>query len=200
MSKIRVYEYAKKHNISSKEIITKLKEMNIEVSNHMATIEDAEVKKLDETFSKKDNKATQQKPENSQTGQQPQRSTNSRPTQAQRQNQRPAQSTQRPQVQTKTPKAFEEAADKNAAPSKVKVVSPPKRSKARSKTRNLNRKKIRSSTMLIKLRLNLIIIIIKIEIIIIKIRKSLIRQFNKPSQPRRKERRSSQRKILLVNH
>ncbi|WP_420491236.1 translation initiation factor IF-2 N-terminal domain-containing protein, partial [Neobacillus vireti] len=28
MSKIRVYEYAKKHNISSKEIINKLKEMN----------------------------------------------------------------------------------------------------------------------------------------------------------------------------
>ncbi|MBT2720649.1 translation initiation factor IF-2 [Bacillus sp. ISL-46] len=125
MSKIRVYEYAKKHNISSKEIITKLKEMNIEVSNHMATIEDAEVKKLDETFSKKDNKAPQQTTENRQNGQQQQR-TNSRPTQAQRQNQRPAQSTQRPQVQTKTPKAFEEAADKNAAPSKVKVVSPPK--------------------------------------------------------------------------
>ena len=38
MSKIRVYEYAKKNNISSKEVITKLKEMNIEVSNHMATI------------------------------------------------------------------------------------------------------------------------------------------------------------------
>ncbi|MEH7073589.1 translation initiation factor IF-2 [Neobacillus drentensis] len=125
MSKIRVYEYAKKHNISSKEIITKLKEMNIEVSNHMATIEDAEVKKLDATFNKQNN-APQQKPENTQNGQQ--QRTNSRPTgqQQQRQTQRPAQSAQRPQVQTKTPKAFEEAADKNAAPSKVKVVSPPK--------------------------------------------------------------------------
>jgi len=61
MSKIRVYEYAKKHNISSKEIITKLKEMNIEVSNHMATIEDAEVKKLDATFNKQENNAPQQK-------------------------------------------------------------------------------------------------------------------------------------------
>jgi translation initiation factor IF-2 len=92
----------------------------------MATIEDAEVKKLDETFSKKDNKSSQQKPENRQNGQQPQR-TNSRPAaQQQRQNQRPAQSAQRPQVQTKTPKAFEEAADKNVAPTKVKVVSPPK--------------------------------------------------------------------------
>ncbi|PFP30694.1 translation initiation factor IF-2 [Bacillus sp. AFS073361] len=125
MSKIRVYEYAKKHNISSKEIITKLKEMNIEVSNHMATIEDADVKKLDETFSKKENKTSQQQ-ENKQNGQQSQR-TNSRPAQGQqRQNQRPAQSTQRPQVQTKTAKAFEEAADNNVAPTKVKVVSPPK--------------------------------------------------------------------------
>jgi translation initiation factor IF-2 len=123
MSKIRVYEYAKKHNISSKEIITKLKEMNIEVSNHMATIEDAEVKKLDATFSKIESKTPQQKQEN---GQQQQRSNTRPPQQQQRQNQRPAQSAQRPPVQTKTPKAFEEAADKNAAPSKVKVVSPPK--------------------------------------------------------------------------
>lgn len=52
MSKIRVYEYAKKHNISSKDVITKLKEMNIEVSNHMATIEDAAVVKLDATYNK----------------------------------------------------------------------------------------------------------------------------------------------------
>jgi translation initiation factor IF-2 len=38
MSKMRVYEYAKKHNVSSKELITKLKDMNIEVSNHMTMI------------------------------------------------------------------------------------------------------------------------------------------------------------------
>ncbi|WP_026566470.1 translation initiation factor IF-2 [Bacillus sp. UNC41MFS5] len=126
MSKIRVYEYAKKHNISSKEIITKLKEMNIEVSNHMATIEDADVKKLDAAFSKKENNTPQQKQENKQNGQQSQR-TNSRPgQQQQRSSQRPAQSAQRPQVQTKTAKAFEEAADNNVAPTKVKVVSPPK--------------------------------------------------------------------------
>jgi translation initiation factor IF-2 len=53
MSKMRVYEYAKKQNISSKEIISKLKEMNIEVNNHMATIEDDVVIKLDETYNKK---------------------------------------------------------------------------------------------------------------------------------------------------
>ncbi|MFZ7943742.1 translation initiation factor IF-2 [Neobacillus sp. 19] len=123
MSKIRVYEYAKKHNISSKEIINKLKEMNIEVSNHMATIEDADVKKLDAAYNKKENNAPQQKKNNGQ-----QNRTNTRPGQQQnRPNQRPAQSGQKPPVQAKTAKAFEEAADKNATPSKVKVVSPPKK-------------------------------------------------------------------------
>lgn len=53
MTKIRVYEYAKKHNVSSKEIIQKLKEMNIEVTNHMATIEDPTVKKLDQAYQAK---------------------------------------------------------------------------------------------------------------------------------------------------
>ncbi|MBO9128861.1 translation initiation factor IF-2 [Bacillus sp. 165] len=47
MSKIRVYEYAKTNNISSKEVITKLKEMNIEVANHMAMLDDDVIGKLD---------------------------------------------------------------------------------------------------------------------------------------------------------
>ncbi|MEC3435192.1 translation initiation factor IF-2 N-terminal domain-containing protein, partial [Bacillus cereus] len=47
MSKIRVHEYAKKNNISSKDLMTKLKEMNIEVSNHMTMLEDEVVNKLD---------------------------------------------------------------------------------------------------------------------------------------------------------
>ncbi|QWC24513.1 translation initiation factor IF-2 [Bacillus haikouensis] len=51
MSKTRVYEYAKKYNVSSKDVISKLKQLNIEVSNHMATIEDETVKKLDSMFS-----------------------------------------------------------------------------------------------------------------------------------------------------
>ncbi len=50
VSKIRVYEYAKKHNISSKDIITKLKEMNIEVSNHMTMLDDEVVNKLDNQY------------------------------------------------------------------------------------------------------------------------------------------------------
>ncbi|KZE07355.1 Translation initiation factor 2 [Bacillus mycoides] len=51
MSKIRVHEYAKKNNISSKDLMTKLKEMNIEVSNHMTMLEDEVVNKLDNQYS-----------------------------------------------------------------------------------------------------------------------------------------------------
>jgi translation initiation factor IF-2 len=115
MSKIRVYEYAKKYNISSKDVITKLKEMNIEVSNHMATIEDAAVGKLDATFKKKEDSSQQKQ---------------NKPQQDNRPNQRPnkPQQVQKPQVQPKTsPKAFEDDDAKNTAPSKVKVVSPPKK-------------------------------------------------------------------------
>jgi translation initiation factor IF-2 len=56
MSKMRVYEYAKKQNISSKEVINILKELNVEVSNHMATIEDDMVEQLDKRFTKKEEK------------------------------------------------------------------------------------------------------------------------------------------------
>jgi translation initiation factor IF-2 len=52
MSKVRVYEYAKKHNLSSKDVISKLKEHGVEVSNHMTAIEDDSVKKLDSFFVK----------------------------------------------------------------------------------------------------------------------------------------------------
>ncbi len=54
MSKMRVYEYAKKQNVSSREVIAKLKEMNIEVSNHMATIDAEAINKLDGLFDKKE--------------------------------------------------------------------------------------------------------------------------------------------------
>ena len=70
MSKVRIYEYAKKHNVSSKDVISKLKEMNIEVSNHMATLEDDTVKKLEKSYggnsgNSSDNAPKQDKPKNS---------------------------------------------------------------------------------------------------------------------------------------
>ena len=52
MTKMRVYEYAKKNSLASKEVIQKLKELNIDISNHMSTISSDIITKLDETFKK----------------------------------------------------------------------------------------------------------------------------------------------------
>ncbi|WP_121609223.1 translation initiation factor IF-2 [Mesobacillus foraminis] len=89
MSKTRVYEYAKKHNVSSKDVITKLKEMNIEVSNHMTAIETDTVRRLDAIYNKTNDKQPQQ--------QQPRQEQNQRP-QGQGQ-QQSGQGQQRPQGQ-----------------------------------------------------------------------------------------------------
>src|SRR5699024_3885988 len=48
MTKTRIYEYARQNNISSKAVRGHLKEMKIDVSNHMANISDDTKKKLDE--------------------------------------------------------------------------------------------------------------------------------------------------------
>ncbi|ASB89571.1 translation initiation factor IF-2 [Bacillus sonorensis] len=52
MAKMRVYEYAKAINVSSKDVIASLKDMNIEVNNHMAMIEENAIKQLDKKFKK----------------------------------------------------------------------------------------------------------------------------------------------------
>ncbi len=81
MTKIRVHEYAKKVDKPSKEIIQQLSKLNIEVANHMATLEDNAVTKLDGIYK---NSAQGQRPQTQsrpQTGGQsrPQGQTQSRP-------------------------------------------------------------------------------------------------------------------------
>ncbi len=50
MSKVRVYELAKKLDMSSKELINKLEELSIEVNSHMSSLEEEEVKIIEELF------------------------------------------------------------------------------------------------------------------------------------------------------
>ncbi len=52
MMKTRVYEYAKKHNMSSKEILNLLKRLNIEVANHMSIMDEEMVNKIEEHMAK----------------------------------------------------------------------------------------------------------------------------------------------------
>ncbi|HSJ38422.1 MAG TPA: translation initiation factor IF-2 [Planococcus sp. (in: firmicutes)] len=58
MSKIRVHEYAKKVDKPSKEIIQQLTKMDISVTNHMSTLEDNAVSKLDGIYKKSSSAST----------------------------------------------------------------------------------------------------------------------------------------------
>jgi len=58
MSKMRVYEYAKQKNMTSREVINLLKELDVDVSNHMATITTNVIKQLDEKVSGSNKKET----------------------------------------------------------------------------------------------------------------------------------------------
>ncbi|MBS4198997.1 translation initiation factor IF-2 [Bacillus sp. FJAT-49732] len=116
MSKVRVYEYAKKQNTSSKDVISKLKSLNIEVSNHMSMIDAQTAGKLDSIYNGKstqsDSKKTSQqlkaqpnsknsvqKPYSNQTGQRPQSNQTGQRPQSNQTGQRPQsnQTGQRPQ-------------------------------------------------------------------------------------------------------
>lgn len=60
MSKMRVYEYAKKNQVTSKQVIEQLKKLNIDVANHMSSITAETIAKLDQTFRKQEQKQTEQ--------------------------------------------------------------------------------------------------------------------------------------------
>ncbi|MGC4375675.1 translation initiation factor IF-2 [Fictibacillus sp. Mic-4] len=74
MSKMRVYEYAKQKNVQSKDIIDKLKKINVNVSNHMSMIDEEAIQKLNDAYqsgkSQKplNSKDERRKPDNSNSG------------------------------------------------------------------------------------------------------------------------------------
>ncbi|GEN55819.1 translation initiation factor IF-2 [Halolactibacillus alkaliphilus] len=50
MAKVRVYEYAKTHDLSSKDVVNTLKELGSDVSNHMSTMTDEEIELLNQHY------------------------------------------------------------------------------------------------------------------------------------------------------
>ena len=50
MSNVRVHEYAKKVNKTSKEVIEQLAKLNQPVNNHMAVLNETTLSKLDSVF------------------------------------------------------------------------------------------------------------------------------------------------------
>lgn len=143
MTKMRVYEYAKKNNVTSKVVIEKLKELNIEVSNHMTTIEPNAIKQLDETFGKGKSQSTKEPMTNKQsenkqtnrnkqqTGENKQKSkggTQSNKNRSQSSNKKTTQAKINPTAKkVPTPViADDEVLDDVAIPNRVKVKTPPK--------------------------------------------------------------------------
>ncbi|MBT2681396.1 translation initiation factor IF-2 [Bacillus sp. ISL-35] len=137
MSKTRVYEYAKKHNLSSKDVIIKLKEMNIEVSNHMTAMEEETVKKLDSIYQKKDGNQPAKKPQQNQPKaaqgdkQGQNRNQGQKPNQGQNRNQGQNQQKnnngqQKPQLKT-TASAFSDDERRATTPEKVKTSAAAKK-------------------------------------------------------------------------
>lgn len=143
MTKMRVYEYAKKNNVTSKVVIEKLKELNIEVSNHMTTIEPSAIKQLDETFGKGKSQSTKEPMTNKQsenkqtnrnkpqTGENKQKSkggTQLNKNRSQNSNKKTTQAKIKPTAKkVPTPViADEEVLDDVAIPNRVKVKTPPK--------------------------------------------------------------------------
>ncbi|EHV0651287.1 translation initiation factor IF-2 [Listeria monocytogenes] len=63
MSKVRVYEYAKEHQVSSKKVIGALKDLGIEVANHMSTINENALRQLDNAIDGTNKKAEAPKKE-----------------------------------------------------------------------------------------------------------------------------------------
>ena len=99
MTKIRVHEYAKKVNRTSKEVIDELEKNNVSVSNHMATLDTESISKLDRKFGGQKTGQTApktapaaSKPSNGQTNNQ--QGTQQRSTQRPQNTNRPAQSGQ----------------------------------------------------------------------------------------------------------
>src|SRR5690625_4011194 len=59
MKKLRVYEYARQLNMSSKEILTILKRLDIKVSNHMSVIDEEMIQQVEQFFKNVKEKAAQ---------------------------------------------------------------------------------------------------------------------------------------------
>ncbi len=63
MTKIRVHEYAKQVNRTSKEVIDELGKINVSVTNHMSTLDNDSITKLNSKFSGNVNKQSAPKVE-----------------------------------------------------------------------------------------------------------------------------------------
>lgn len=132
MSRMRIYEYAKQQNVTSREIVEKLKALNIKVSNHMSMIDDEMIKKLENASDKKENKQDGKKVVKNRQ-QKKDRSFKAQPKKTQK--------SQSKQTTKEKPKKSQRNEAK-AEPKKTTIEQPPqKQKKANKKNKKQNRNK-----------------------------------------------------------
>ena len=56
LGKIKIYDIAKKLNLTSKEVLEVAKKLNINVKSHLSGIEEEEAKRIEDDINKKENK------------------------------------------------------------------------------------------------------------------------------------------------
>ena len=56
LGKMKIHEIAKKLNLTSKEVLEKAKQLKIEAKSHLSSVEENDAKRIEESFSKKENK------------------------------------------------------------------------------------------------------------------------------------------------
>ena len=56
MGKMKIHEIAKKLNLTSKEVLERAKQLKIEAKSHLSSVEENDAKRIEESFSKKENK------------------------------------------------------------------------------------------------------------------------------------------------
>ena len=101
LNKIRIYELAKELGVQSKELIAAAKELNINVNNHMSSLEDSEASAIKKHLKKDDNVET---PKPIQAQQPKKRTLPQKPQQPQQTQQKP-QAAQQPQQEQKAQRA-----------------------------------------------------------------------------------------------
>ena len=124
MNKIRIYELAKELGIQSKELIAAAKELNINVNNHMSSLEDSEAAAIKKHLKKADNaeapKPIQaQQPKKRTLPQQPQQPQQAQKPQVKPQTVQQSQQVQKPQAKPQTVQQPQQAPKPQAKPQTV---------------------------------------------------------------------------------
>lgn len=71
MSKMRIYEYAKKRNLTSKNVISRLEQLGHKVSSHMSVIDEETARQLDQTLDTRRNEKKEERSNTRQSERQP---------------------------------------------------------------------------------------------------------------------------------